>query len=106
VGNPVPVENCKTAAGVPINGCGSGTRDGHWREAVMLHELMTGYISGTVRPLSAITIQSLGDLGYTVNVAAADAFAVGAKPIPGAEPAPIFLNEQAPAWPKRFIDDR
>jgi hypothetical protein len=68
-GAPVPAENCKTSAGTPINGCGSGTRDSHWREAVLGRELMTGYISpsGISNPLSAITIQSLVDLGYTVD---------------------------------------
>ncbi len=64
VGNKVPVEN----AG------GAGTRDAHWRETVFKHELMTGYINSGVNPLSATTIGSLQDLGYSVDYAAADPF--------------------------------
>jgi hypothetical protein len=51
--------------GVPVeNTGGAGTRDSHWRESVLGAELMTGWISGSSNPLSAITIASLGDLGY------------------------------------------
>ncbi|MEO5510778.1 MAG: hypothetical protein ABIS27_09105, partial [Longimicrobiales bacterium] len=71
--NGVPVENCVT--GVPTS-CGQGTRDAHWRESTFRTELMTGYLSGSggTNPLSSMTIASLGDLGYTVNLAAADAY--------------------------------
>ena len=65
----VPVENEKG---------GPGTRDGHWRQSVFgPHELMEGFASpsaATRQPLSAITIQSLADLGYIVNVSRADAY--------------------------------
>jgi hypothetical protein len=69
-GNPVPVENC-----VGIPGCGAGTRDSHWRKSVFNNELMQGY-ARAVMPLSAVTIGSLADLGYTVNLAAADPFSL------------------------------
>ncbi|MCI0435232.1 MAG: hypothetical protein L0271_16565 [Gemmatimonadetes bacterium] len=65
-GSPVPVENTG----------GGGTRDGHWRESVFGSELMTGWINGGANPLSAITIASLGDIGFTVDVGAADGFSV------------------------------
>jgi len=60
---------------VPVeNTGGAGTRDAHWRETVFKHELMTGYINSGVNPLSATTIGSLQDMGYVVNVGAADPF--------------------------------
>lgn len=70
IGNDVPVENTG----------GGGTRDSHWRERQLRNELMTGWVSpaGTKNPLSAITIGSLADLGYDVDLSAADPFVVGA----------------------------
>ncbi len=60
----VPVEN---------NG-GPGTAGSHWEESVFDNELMTGYINGTVIPLSRVTAAQFADLGYQVNLDAADAF--------------------------------
>ena len=63
-----------SGAKVPVeNTLGPGSRDSHWRESVMQSELMTPNLGGT-HPLSAITIQSLADLGYTVDVTRADAY--------------------------------
>lgn len=63
--------------GVPVeNTGGEGTRDSHWREAVLSTELMTGFISTGGNPLSAITIGSLEDIGYQVNYAAGDPYSV------------------------------
>ncbi len=67
-GNPVPVENTG----------GVGTTNSHWRTSVMLRELMQGFAVNQVQPLSRITVGSLQDLGYTVNLAAADAFSLTA----------------------------
>lgn len=53
---------------------GAGTRDGHWRESVFGNELMTGYISGTGNPMSALTVASLSDLGYGTNSNAAASY--------------------------------
>jgi hypothetical protein len=69
---------------VPVeNTGGPGTRDSHWREATFQQELMTGFVTspkpdltGILNPLSLISIQSLADLGYQVNVADADPFVV------------------------------
>jgi hypothetical protein len=63
-GNKVPVENTG----------GSGTMNAHWRESVLANELMTGWINVGSNPLSELTVRSLADLGYTVNVAGADPF--------------------------------
>lgn len=62
--------------GVPVeNSGGAGTRDSHWRDALFATELMTGYVGpGTSLPLSRITAASLADLGYTVNLSAANSF--------------------------------
>jgi hypothetical protein len=65
----VPVEN----GGGP-NGGGAGTVNSHWRDQVFDPELMTGFLSDGLNPLSAITVRSLQDLGYTVDVADADPF--------------------------------
>lgn len=63
------------STGVPVaNTGGPGTRDGHWRETVFGDELLTGFLSGAVRPLSAMSIASLRDLGYVVDMSVADPF--------------------------------
>ena len=62
-GGKVPVENRG----------GPGTRNDHWRASVFGNELMVGRL-GETTPLSAITIQSLADLGYTVDASQADAY--------------------------------
>jgi hypothetical protein len=59
---------------------GPGTSRGHWKETVYRNELMTGFISGTTQPMSILTVRSLQDLGYTVDVAQAEAFV---KPVSG-----------------------
>jgi Leishmanolysin len=62
---------------VPVeNTGGAGTRDGHWRETTFKNELMTGFINMGSNPLSRLSIASLGDLGYAVNLAAADAYSL------------------------------
>jgi len=65
-----------SVSGVPVeNGGGSGTADAHWRDSIFRSELMTGYAGpGVNLPLSRITVGSLADIGYTVNMAAADAY--------------------------------
>ncbi len=50
---------------------------GHWRQSVFDNELMTSKANqGDDAPLSAITIQSLADLGYRVDVSQADAYSL------------------------------
>ena len=61
---PVPVENTG----------GAGTRDSHWREAVFKNELMSGFIAAADNPLSKMTAASLKDLGYVVNMNAAEPY--------------------------------
>jgi len=72
-GGGVPVEDC-----VGITGCGAGTINSHWKELTFRTELMTGYISapGIPNPFSRMTIQSLADMGYVVNINAEDPYTV------------------------------
>ena len=75
-------------AKVPVeNGAREGFSDSHWREGVFGDELMSALLTGDAQPLSLITIESLYDIGYEVNLAAADAFSlsgagVGAMVLP------------------------
>ena len=68
--------NYTDGAKVPVeNRAGPGSGDSHWRQTVFETELMTPYASiGTPDALSAITIQSLADLGYTVDVSLAEPY--------------------------------
>ena len=62
-------------AKVPVENLGDqGTRNGHWRESVFVHELMTGWISGPDDPLSIVTLASLEDVGYEVKYNVAEEY--------------------------------
>jgi hypothetical protein len=64
-----------TGAKVPAeNTGGAGTVNSHWRDGVFGAEIMTGFLNPGVNPLSVVTVASLADLGYTVDVGQADAF--------------------------------
>ncbi|NLA35270.1 MAG: hypothetical protein GX868_06235, partial [Actinobacteria bacterium] len=66
---PVPVEDTG----------GSGTRLAHWRESVFDQELMTGWLEyGRANPISAVTIASLKDLGYSVDASKKDPYSLPA----------------------------
>ncbi len=66
---------------VPIeNTGGAGTASSHWEECIFFSEVMTGYISGAVKPFSLTSLQSMADLGYQVNPAAADPFNLSTQP--------------------------
>jgi hypothetical protein len=55
---------------------GGGTRFVHWRERVMGSELMTGFVDDGPNPLSVVTVASLGDMGYEVDLTAAEEYTV------------------------------
>ena len=63
-------------AKVPVeNTGGQGSRNSHWRESVLALEAMTPRQHlGVADPLSAITIQSLADLGYEVDATLAEPY--------------------------------
>ena len=60
----------------------SGTAGSHWRESALGNELMTGYLNNGFNPLSKVTIGALADMGYGVDLAAADLFAGAALRAP------------------------
>jgi hypothetical protein len=63
------------ATGVPVeNSGGPGTRDAHWRESVFGNEIMTGYLNSGANPISRVTVASMADLGYTVDMSKADPY--------------------------------
>jgi len=97
-GTPVPVENTG----------GSGTRDGHWRESIFGSELMTGWINAGSNPLSTITIASLADIGFTVNLLAADGYSVSSGiPAQSAEAAaPVEMRERPLPFAPIPVDTR
>ena len=66
-----------TGAKVPVENTygGAGSQDSHWRDSVLDNELMAPRIAAAY-PLSAITIQSLADIGYRVDATQADAYMV------------------------------
>lgn len=64
LGDVVPVENQG----------GLGTADGHFRESVFGHELMTGYIDPSDNPFSLVSLGALQDMGYEVDPAEADSY--------------------------------
>lgn len=73
-GAKVPVENLG----------GEGTWNGHWRESVFRHELMTGFIDGGVHnPLSLVTVAALEDMGYEqVDRNVAEEYRIPLQPSP------------------------
>jgi hypothetical protein len=95
-GAPVPVE----ATGGP------GTRDSHWREKdVFKNELMTGWISGTTQPLSRTTAGSLLDLGYQVQLSAADPFDLATAALRAEADAPgLSLGDDVLRMPLHEVD--
>jgi hypothetical protein len=63
----VPVENIG----------GTGTADVHWRETTFDREVMTGFVElNADMPFSRISIASLEDLGYQVNLLSGDPYQV------------------------------
>jgi len=53
---------------------GPGTAEGHWDEETFRNELMSGFISSPNNPLSRMTVASLQDLGYVVDMNAAEPY--------------------------------
>ncbi|HUL03118.1 MAG TPA: hypothetical protein VLV16_07825, partial [Gemmatimonadales bacterium] len=102
-GNEVPVENCGTAS--PMD-CGAGTVNSHWREPTFGPELMTGYLNGGItNPLSRMTAAAMGDIGYGVNYAGADAYShTFTLRAGGSPPRLINLGDDVLRRPIRVVD--
>lgn len=60
---------------VPVENVGAvGSIDSHWRESVFDHELMSSTIGGPNNPISRLTVASLRDIGYVVDMNAAEPY--------------------------------
>ena len=81
---------------VPVeNSGGAGTADVHWRESVFDREVMTGVVeSNADMPFSTVSIASLEDLGYLVNLLSADPFQI----VPPAPVSPRLSPRVLPPW--------
>ena len=90
--NGVPAEDCVNAPSSCVPG--GGTINSHWKESVFQPELMTGYLSAGLNPFSKMTLQSLADMGYTVNLNITDPFTV---------PPPALMSP-IPAWSLKLPD--
>ena len=93
-GRPVPVANTG----------GPGTRDSHWREDVLRDELMTGFVGEPPNPLSRLTIGSLADLGYAVDLGEADSFVVPPTTAPPLLRRPRLELRELPLPPPRVVE--
>ena len=91
---------------VPVaNTGGTGTVDAHWREAHMGREAMTGFINtGSVNPLSSITVGAMKDMGYVVDLTKADAYTVSATL--RISPDRLFRLRELPMPPPTRVDAR
>jgi hypothetical protein len=95
---------------VPLeNTGGAGTRDSHWRESVLTRELMTGWLEpgGAYMPLTAVTVGALGDMGYEVNVTAAEPFNIAGATLADALRAlqRVRIVEELPAPRAELLPD-
>lgn len=93
-GNKVPVENTG----------GGGTRNAHWRESALEHELMTGWLSALVNPLSLVTVGSLADLGYQVDSGQADSYGYAPMVLGGDPLLRIHLGDDIERGPIRWVE--
>jgi len=92
-------------AKVPVeSGFGPGTFDSHWRESVFDNELMTGFINDGSNPLSAVTVASLADMGYAVDLSAADRYALSSALRLAATRRTLVLENDVIRLPIRTVD--
>jgi len=61
---PVPAENTG----------GPGTKNSHWRDTIFKNELMTGFVNAAPNPISRVTVASLKDLGYKIDLTKAEPY--------------------------------
>jgi hypothetical protein len=80
---------------VPLeNLAGAGTCNSHWREEALSNELMTGFVNFDKNPMSRLTIAAMGDLGYKVNLEAAEPYSLASEPQARSQAALTPLNER------------
>jgi hypothetical protein len=95
-GNKVPVEDTGL----------EGTICSHWRESVFANEMMTGWIDPTYNPLSAITVASLADIGYTVDASGADPYTLPSGAGAALRTGGIAVNNDIRRGPLYMVDEQ
>lgn len=98
-------------AKVPVESGGrGGSSDSHWRESVFEAELMTPFLTLGTEPLSRITIESMADMGYEVNLTAAESYRITGSGAPDAAAKPdgpvIDLSNDIARGPIRVYDQK
>jgi hypothetical protein len=92
-------------AKVPVEDIGDvGTADAHWRESVFGNELMTGFVNAGQNPLSRVTVASLADLGYSVNLAGSDSYSLGSSIRALVSGSRLHLGSDIFLGPVRMVD--
>lgn len=95
-----------SGAKVPVEDTGGeGVADAHWRESVFDNELMTGFLNAGSNPLSEVSVASLWDMGYEVNLDGSDGFSIG--PFPAAvAAAAIRFGDDLLRLPVYVVDEQ
>ena len=77
----------------------------HWRESVFESELMTGWVDAGQNPLSVVTVSSLADMGYQVDVSSADPYTLPLAPLMAPEQPGIQQAGDLIIGPVFVVDD-
>jgi hypothetical protein len=105
--NQVGGSNYSASAKVPVEDSGGeGTADAHWRESVFGDELMTGFVDPGFDPLSRVSVASMADLGYTVNLQGADDYSLSPALRATARGPRIHLQNDRLRLPLHVVDQR
>ncbi|MDE2796248.1 MAG: pre-peptidase C-terminal domain-containing protein [Gemmatimonadota bacterium] len=95
---------------VPVENSGlQGSADGHWRQSVFENELMTPFLVPGGHPMSAITLESLYEIGYEINLGEAESFGLSQVGVAGmAKPSGpvIYLGNDIARVPIRGLDQK
>lgn len=95
---------------VPVeSGARPGSSDGHWRESVFDIEIMTPFLAPGSEPLSLVTIESLADLGYGVDLTKAESYTLssaGAAAMAVPKGPVIYLGDDISRNPITLVDQK
>ena len=84
---------------------GEGTARSHWRETTFDSEVMTGFSEavGVPQPLSRVTIAAMRDIGYTVDMSAADPYTLPTPRVVEGVPEPATVWDEVLEEPMRVL---
>lgn len=92
---------------VPVENSGlQGSADGHWRESVFDEELMSAFLAVGTQPLSPITLESMYEIGYEINLGVADGFGLSAGGMVKPRGPGIHLFNDIARLPIRGVDEK